>query len=83
MSGLDYAALFVLAFLGGLLVGVLLFLGSWPGRAAAKRRHPYQSAVTIGGWVSLFGGGIFYPLVLIWAYAGSTDAEIQKLEDTA
>jgi len=63
---------------------VLVFVGGWPGRVATSRRHPYRSAVVIGGWVTLIGGGVFFPLVLIWAYSGSPDAELQaqSQEDT-
>lgn len=80
MSGLDYAALGVLVFLAAILLGVAVFVGGWPGRIARKRKHPYTSAVSVGGWVSLIAGGVFFPLVLIWAYAGSTDAEVLKTE---
>ncbi|MBE1282205.1 MAG: DUF3302 domain-containing protein [Rhodobacteraceae bacterium] len=76
MTALDYAAIGMLLFMAALGIGVFVFLGGWPGRVAAKRRHPYQSAVSIGGWVTLIAGGVLFPLVLIWAYAGSTDAEV-------
>ena len=81
MTSLDYVALGMLLFTAVLVVCVVVFLGRWPGLVAAKRNHPYQSAVTIGGWVTLIAGGIFYPLVLIWAYAGSTDAEAAPIDD--
>lgn len=81
MTSLDYVALGMLLFMAILGICVLVFLGGWPGRVAAKRNHPYLSAVTIGGWVTLIAGGIFYPLVLIWAYAGSTDAEAALVKD--
>ena len=50
MTGLDYMALGMLVFMAILAVMLFLFLGSWPGRVAAARDHPYLSAVTIGGW---------------------------------
>ena len=81
MTGLDYAALAMLLFTAILGLGVLIFLGGWPGRIAASRNHPYRSAVTIGGWATLLAGGVFYPLVLIWSYAGSTDAEVASSKD--
>ena len=76
MTALDYIAIGMILFMAGLGIGVFVFLGGWPGRVAAKRQHPYRSAVSIGGWVSLIAGGVLFPLVLIWAYAGSTDAEV-------
>ena len=80
MSGLDYAAIAILLFMLALAVTVLWFLGGWPGRAAAARNHPYRTAVTIGGWVTLLAGGVFWPLVLIWAYAGSPDNQVEIRE---
>ena len=76
MTTLDYIAIGMILFMVGLGIGAFVFLGGWPGRVAAERRHPYRSAVSIGGWVTLIAGGVLYPLVLIWAYAGSTDAEV-------
>lgn len=75
MTALDYGAIGMLVFSAGLAIAVLVFLASWPGRVAKSRGHPYRSAVTVGGWVTLIGGGVFWPLVLIWAYAGSPDIE--------
>jgi hypothetical protein len=79
MASLDYVALGMLGFMAALAIGVVLFLAGWPGRVAASRNHPYRTGVTIGGWVTLIGGGIFYPLVLIWAYSGTPDADLQNL----
>ena len=76
MTGLDFMALGMLVFMAILAVILFLFLGSWPGRVAVARHHPYLSAVTIGGWVSLIAGGVLWPLVLIWAYAGTPDADL-------
>ena len=73
MTGLDYAALAMLALMAGLAIALLVFLGGWPGRVASARAHPYRSAVMIGGWVTLIAGGVFWPLVLIWAYAGTPE----------
>ena len=85
MTSLDYAAFGLMGFMAVLAVGLLVFLGGWPGRAAASRNHPYRTAVSIGGWVTLIGGGLFFPLVLIWAYAGTPDSELQAIaaEDIA
>jgi len=79
MNTLDYVAIGMLVFLVGLAIAVVVYLGGWPGRVAAARQHPYRQAVTIGGWITLIAGGVLYPLVLIWAYAGSTDADVAAL----
>ena len=76
MTVLDYIAIGMLALMACLGIGVIVLIGGWPARVAAKRRHPYRTAVSIGGWVSLIAGGVLFPLVLIWAYAGSTDADV-------
>lgn len=73
MSGLDIAALAILLFMIALGIGAFVFLGSWPGRVATRRNHPYFAAIQIGGWVTLVGGGIFWPLVLMWAFAGGQE----------
>lgn len=70
MTVLDWIAIALLVFIGALAIAVLVFLGGWPGRVARLRRHPYETAITVGGWVTLLTGGVFYPLVLVWAYAG-------------
>lgn len=70
MSGLDVVALILILLLLAMVVGVVFFLATWPGRVAEKRGHPYLSAIQIGGWVTLIFGGIFWPLVLMWAHAG-------------
>ena len=33
-----------------------------------KRGHPWAEAVSVGGWVTLIFGFVFWPLVMIWAY---------------
>ena len=43
-------------------------LGMLPGHIARKRQHPWAEAVSIGGWVTLIFGFVFWPLVMIWAY---------------
>ncbi|UWQ89550.1 DUF3302 domain-containing protein [Rhodobacteraceae bacterium M382] len=83
MTALDYIAIGMILFMVGLGIGVFVFLGGWPGRVAAQRRHPYRAAVSVGGWVTLIAGGVLFPLVLIWAYAGSTDADVAAANTAA
>jgi hypothetical protein len=35
---------------------------------ARKRKHSWEKAVTVAGWVTLFLGFALWPLVIIWAY---------------
>ena len=89
MDTLDYIALFMLIFMAALICVLLWFLGGLPGRVAKQRNHPYQDAISVGGWVTLILAGVAWPLVLIWAYAPVRDqsvadpsgANIKKLQE--
>jgi hypothetical protein len=83
MDGWDIAALLVLLLMGGLLASAIYGLASWPGRVAHKRQHPYSTAISIGGWVTLFAGGVFWPLILVWAYATPETEPVEVVEDKA
>ena len=69
MTGLDYAALFVLALLAAIIVGVVFFIGNLPGSVARKRKHPNAEAIAVGSWAALVFGVVLWPLVLMWAYS--------------
>jgi len=83
MDGWDIAALLVLLLMGGLLASAIYGLASWPGRVAHKRQHPYSTAVNIGGWVTLFAGGVFWPLILVWAYATPETESVEVVPTSA
>ena len=78
MSVLDVVAIVILILLAVIAIAVFAFLGSWPGRAAKRRGHEYADAVQIGGWATLVLGAIFWPLVLMWAYANDAEPEPSK-----
>jgi len=69
MTGLDYAAWFVLALLAMIIVGVVYFSGNRPGAVAMKRNHPNVEAIVMGSWATLIFGVVLWPLVLMWAYS--------------
>jgi len=75
MSGLDAVAIIILLLLPLLGIAAFVFLGGWPGRVATRRGHEYADAITVGGWVTLVLGAVFWPLVLMWAYAGGSEPE--------
>ena len=75
MSALDTVAIIILVLIPVLGVAVIVFVGSWPGRVAARRGHDYADAIRIGGWATLALGAVFWPLVLMWAYAGGSEPE--------
>jgi hypothetical protein len=65
---LDVFALLVLLVLLIAIVAGIGVLGALPGIIARKRKHPQSDAISVGGWVGLFFGGVLWPLILIWAY---------------
>lgn len=69
MTGLDYAAWFVLALLAVIAIGLVYFIGNFPGSVAKKRNHPNTEAITMGSWAALLFGVVLWPLVLMWAYS--------------
>ena len=73
MSGLDFFALFVLLVLMVTALAAVVFLGSWPGKVAEQRNHRHREAIKVGGWVTLFAGGFFWPLILIWSFMEARD----------
>ncbi len=68
MTGLDVFAALILLTTAGVLFAFVYFLGSWPGRVARSLNHPDAKAIEIGGWATLAFGGLFWPLILVWAY---------------
>ena len=68
MSFVDIFAWIVLVVVLATLVAIFVLLGMLPGMVARQRNHPWAEAVSIGGWVTLIFGFVFWPLVMIWAY---------------
>ena len=68
MSLVDIFAWIVLVVLIAMLVAIFVLIGMLLGMVARKRNHPWAEAVSIGGWVTLIFGFVFWPLVMIWAY---------------
>ncbi|MHC5108932.1 MAG: DUF3302 domain-containing protein [Planctomycetota bacterium] len=65
---LNGAALFVIFFLIIVVAVVIVFLGSLPGKIAAKRGHHQVDAVNAASWMGLATGGLLWPLAFIWAF---------------
>lgn len=70
MPFLDVFALLILGVLVVTAIVVFAVLGALPGRVARTRNHPQAEAVAVGGWLGMLFGGVLWPLVMIWAYAG-------------
>ena len=68
MTSLDILALLILVLIGLILIGLICFMAILPGRIARARNHAYPDAVKIGSWTTLIFGGVFWPLILVWAF---------------
>ncbi len=66
---IDLFAWVVLVTMIASLLYAFAWLGRWPGRVAQQREHPYRDAISIGSWVFLLLGGVFWAFILVWAYA--------------
>ena len=82
MDGLDITAFVLMALMAAIVIGLFVFLGSWPGRVARRLGHPYAEAVSVAGWVTILFGGVAWPFVLIWAYAVPDVSASEALENT-
>jgi len=71
MTMLDVFSLIVLAMLLITIIVIIGILGALPGRIARGRNHPQADATAVGGWLGLLFGGIFWPVVMVWAYMRS------------
>lgn len=78
MTFIDIFAWIVLCVLLASTIFVVVFMGMLPGMIATRRNHPWKEAITVGGWVTLFLGFMFWPLVLIWAYVDVPRAPRQE-----
>jgi amino acid transporter len=68
MDGLDiFAAIVLLVLLVTIIVGWVV-LAMLPGKIARQRNHPQADAINVGAWLGALLGGLFWPLVLIWAF---------------
>ena len=68
MTFFDVFAWFVLLLLVSTALGILVFVGLWPGKVARERNHPAADAIAIGSWLTLFLGFVLWPVVAIWAH---------------
>jgi len=85
MAFIDIFTWIVFLIMISVIVGIIVFMGLWPGRIAKTRQHPQAEAITIGSWVCLLFGGIMWPLILIWAYTkpSATSTQADNSPDTA
>jgi CBS domain containing-hemolysin-like protein len=65
----DYMAIFVLLFVPGLLIYVFWMVHILPEKIAERRGHPQADAIKTLCLLSLFFGGLLWPIAWLWAYS--------------
>ena len=91
MGVLDIFALLVILLLIGVVIWLVVLLGSMPGDIARKRNHPQADAITALGWIGIITLGPAWLAALVWAYTkphrapdlGTSDlkARVEALEE--
>lgn len=68
MDALDIFALIVILLLLGVVIWLVVLLGSMPGNIARKRNHPQAEAITALGWIGIITLGASWLVAIVWAY---------------
>ena len=64
---MDYAALFLVFFVGIVIFYGIIVIHDIPYEIAVHRNHPHQDALHVAGRVSLFTLHVLWPFLWIWA----------------
>jgi hypothetical protein len=64
----DYIAIFVLFFVPALLIYLFWMVHILPEKIAHRRHHPQTEAIKHLCLLSLFFGGLLWPIAWLWAY---------------
>ena len=64
----DWVSWFVIFFVPALAIGGFLFVHVLPEKIAEKRHHPQKDSIKVLCILSLFFGGMLWPLAWLWAY---------------
>ncbi|MEN8137461.1 MAG: DUF3302 domain-containing protein [Bacteroidota bacterium] len=62
----------IFLFIGG--VYLIIYIHDIPYNIAKKRKHPHLEAIHMAGWISLIFMHAIWPLLWIWAYLFTPDA---------
>ena len=73
-GGLDIFAIIVLLVLLIAALVIWVILAMLPGRIAKNRNHPQAEAINVGGWLGALIGGVFWPVILVWAFTKSSQS---------
>lgn len=74
----------VMAILLGVTVAAIVFIGSLPGKIAAKRNHPQADAINAASWIGLAVGGVGWVVAFVWAFlkTGPLGSDSGGIDDT-
>lgn len=64
----DWVSWFVIFFVPAVAIGGFLFVHVLPEKIAEKRHHPQKDSIKVLCILSLFFGGMLWPLAWLWAY---------------
>ena len=64
----DWVSWFVIFFVPAVAIGGFLFVHVLPEKIAEKRQHPHKDSIKVLCILSLFFGGMLWPLAWLWAY---------------
>jgi hypothetical protein len=68
----DWLAWFIIFFVPVVGIGAFLFVHVLPEKIAEKRHHPQKDSIKVLCILSLFFGGMLWPLAWLWAYTRPT-----------
>ena len=77
---LDIFSLVVIGILVGVVIWLVVLVGSAPGRIARERGHRQADAINVLGWVGVITLGLAWPFALVWAYT-STSTSTQSNDE--
>jgi len=64
----DWLSWFIIFFVPVVAIGAFLFVHVLPEKIAEKRHHPQKDSIKVLCILSLFFGGLLWPLAWLWAY---------------
>jgi hypothetical protein len=74
---LDYLSLVILLMGMTVTFYTFIYIHDIPYKIAKARQHPYEEAIHVAGWLSLFTLHAIWPFVWIWAVSYRKPAEGQ------
>ena len=76
---LDWVALLMLFFAAMTTLLVFLWAHEIPFKLAVRRAHPHVDAIRAACWISIFTGGLMWPLTLLWSLAGQPRVDVHMM----